>query len=179
MRDPGGYLWGFGTYDMAAGTGESRIFPGVHYRDARSAIRFLIDAFGFEKTLEVPGPDDTVMHAELRFGGGVLMTGELRVPPDAGDARQLVCVHVDNPDEHHKRAMAGGATIVMEPQTTPYGARHFAARDPKACCGCSAPISRRRDAQLLTVPRCVTRSKTDLCFCVFCGWSFCGICGLP
>lgn len=131
-RDAGGYLWCFGTYDMAAGAGEPTIFPEVHYKDARSAVRQLTDAFGLEPTIQVPNPDGSLMHAELRFrDSGVVMTGELLEPSPCGDTRQLTCVHVADPDAHYERALAGGAAIVKKPETTPYGARHYAARDPE------------------------------------------------
>lgn len=131
-RDPGGHLWGFGTYDMAAGDGEPTIFPEVHYGDPRKGIQFLTDAFGFDKTFEVPGPGGSTVHAELQFGSGVVMTGGLPEPgSEWAGVDQLVCVYVDDPDAHHARAKAGGATIAKAPENTPFGARHYAARDPE------------------------------------------------
>ena len=132
-RDREGHLWGFGTYTMGAATGEPTIFPELHYDDPTLAIRQLTTAFGFEKTLEVPGPANTLMHAELQRGSGVVF---LAPTADSGndDARikQLACVYVSDPDQHCLRAKAGGATIVTEPHDTPYGARFYVARDPEA-----------------------------------------------
>lgn len=129
-RDRGGYLWGFATYDMAAGDAEPTMFPEVHYRDARVAIAELTSAFGFETTLAVPGPNGTVMHAELTFGDGVVMSGEIHDDPSWGDGHQCICVYQPDPDAHYARAKEAGAAIVKAPETTPFGARHYAARDP-------------------------------------------------
>ena len=128
-RDSAGYLWGFGTYDMAAGDGEPTVFPEVTYRNAKAVLPELTGAFGFEKTLEVPGPDDTVMHAELKFHDGVVMAGEQREAPASGSPEQVICVYEPDPDAHHARAQAAGAAIMFAPTNTPYGARHYAARD--------------------------------------------------
>ena len=69
VRDPGGHLWGFGTYDMAGKeTGEPNIFIGLHYQDPRAALSWLTRVLGFESLKEVPGPDGNVMHAELQLG---------------------------------------------------------------------------------------------------------------
>jgi uncharacterized glyoxalase superfamily protein PhnB len=129
-RDLGGHLWGFGTYDMGEAPGEQNLFVGLHYPDGPAALDWLQKAFGLVKTLEVPGPDGSILHAELRFGDGVLMMGS--APHDQGfwgDDRQCLSVRLDDPDAHHARAKAAGASIVQGPQDTPYGARGYFVRD--------------------------------------------------
>jgi len=131
VRDPGGHLWGFGTYDMAGQhAGEPNIFVGLHYQDARAAQAWLTRAFGFEKMLEVPGPDGNVMHAEMRLGAGVIMleTGS-RDTAAWGQNTQGLWVHVSDPDAHFARAKKAGAKIIQEPKTTHYGARDYYAHD--------------------------------------------------
>src|SRR3954447_21183075 len=52
------------------------VWPTLRYADARAAIRFLVDAFGFEETACYPGQtEDVVAHAELRWptGGGIML----------------------------------------------------------------------------------------------------------
>ena len=130
VRDPEGYLWGFGTYEMGRGPGAPTLFPEVHYRDPRSALRFLVDGFGFEKTLDVPTPDGGLLHAELKMGDGYVMVSTIPGPDSEwAGLTQLVCAHVEDPDQHFRRARAGGATIVKEPEDTPYGARQYVAKD--------------------------------------------------
>jgi uncharacterized glyoxalase superfamily protein PhnB len=42
-----------------------------------------------------------------------------------GDQMQAIAVHVDDPDALFGRATAAGASVVLPPATTHYGARHF------------------------------------------------------
>ena len=129
VRDPAGHLWGFGTYDMQAPEGEPNIFVGLHYPDARAALAFLERAFGFINTFEVPGPDGGILHAEMRLGdGAILIDSGSRNPADWGDNVQAIHVHLADPDAHHARAAAAGATIIKAPFDTPW-ARGYYARD--------------------------------------------------
>jgi uncharacterized glyoxalase superfamily protein PhnB len=131
-RDPEGFLWGFGTYDMGRGQGAPTLFPEVHYRNPRAALTCLTDAFGFTKTLDVPTSDGGLLHAELQMDDGHVLVGT--TPAEGSEwagITQLVCAYVEDPDQHHLRARAGGATILSEPEDTPYGARQYVARDPE------------------------------------------------
>jgi uncharacterized glyoxalase superfamily protein PhnB len=52
------------------------VWPTLRYADARTAIRFLVEAFGFEEVCSYAGADEsTVTHAELRWpqGGGIML----------------------------------------------------------------------------------------------------------
>ena len=110
------------------------VWPALRYRDARAAIRFLIDAFGFEE-LAVYGEGDVVQHAELRWPqGGGIMLGSARddssiaaLPPGTG----AIYLVTDDPDAAYARAKAAGAEITRELNDTDYGSREFGARDPE------------------------------------------------
>jgi uncharacterized glyoxalase superfamily protein PhnB len=107
------------------------IYPTFRYRDARAAIRFLVDAFGFVEKAVHDNPDGTVGHAELSFGGGVIMLGQRRAESSPFDTeRSSTYVVVDDPDAHHAKAVAAGAEIVTGPIDQPYGSREYVARDP-------------------------------------------------
>jgi uncharacterized glyoxalase superfamily protein PhnB len=124
-RDLDGHLWGFGTYAMAHG-GEPNIFPGLHYRDSGAALDWLERAFGFARTLEVPGPDGSLAHAEARLGAGrVFLESGPRDAATWHDDRQATYVRVDDPDAHHARAVAAGASILKEPHDTPWGRTYY------------------------------------------------------
>ena len=56
----------------------SVIIPTLRYSDARAAIDWLCDAFGFEKQMVVPGEGNVIHHAQLRFGNGMIMLGTAR-----------------------------------------------------------------------------------------------------
>ena len=118
-----------------AKTPPPQVWPSLRARDARALIRFLVDAFGFEETV-VYGDGDRVDHAQLSWplGGGVML-GSTRDDPDDPFALKPgtfgAYVVVDDTDGVYARAKAAGAEIVREPDTTDYGSRDFAARDPE------------------------------------------------
>ena len=128
LRDPEGHLWGLGTYEMSRGSGEPTIFPEIRYRDAPAAAAWIENALGFRRTLTVPGPDGSLMHAEFRLDRGVVMIGAAS-PGEFSDLSHFSNLQVSDPDAHHARAKSAGAVIVREPQTARYGARFYAARD--------------------------------------------------
>jgi uncharacterized glyoxalase superfamily protein PhnB len=107
------------------------IIPTLRYEDAKAAIEFLDRAFGFERKEVHENEDGTIGHAELRYGTGVVMVGS-RKPGDRFETgRAVLYAIVEDPDAHHDRAKAAGATIVMELTDQPYGSREFAAEDPE------------------------------------------------
>ena len=114
------------------------IFPGLRYKDAPAAIDWLVRAFGFEQQMVVPGPDDTIAHAQLTLGPGVIMLGsarddELRLasPKDLGATTAAVYVYVSDVDAHYAQAKAAGAEVVRELADTDYGSREYSVRDPE------------------------------------------------
>ncbi|MCZ4124422.1 VOC family protein [Streptomyces sp. H39-S7] len=125
------------TTDTKAGNAPApQVWPSLRARDARSLIRFLVEAFGFEETV-VYGEGDRVDHAELCWppGGGIMLGSapqdgaedDFALPPGTFGAY----VVTDDPDALCVRARAAGAEIIKEPNDTHYGSRDFAARDPE------------------------------------------------
>ncbi len=125
---------------MAGRTADTTtVVPTMRYRDAPAAIEWLCRAFGFERNLVVPGPDGTIAHAQLSFGGGMIMLGSSRegefdalvaMPGDIGGrCTQTVYVIVADVDARHARAAAEGAEIVIAPADQDYGGRLYACRD--------------------------------------------------
>ncbi len=112
---------------------DAMVWPCLTYPDARAAITFLEEAFGFTATA-VHGTGDTVDHAELRWplGGGVML-GSPR-PGNVHDVpagQGLVYVVTGEPDALFARAVAAGATVVRELRDEDYGSRGFSVRDPQ------------------------------------------------
>ncbi|MCO6010315.1 VOC family protein [Actinoallomurus purpureus] len=114
---------------------ETRVWPALLYKDAHAAIRFLVDAFGFEE-VAVYETDGRVDHAELRApgGGGVMLGSAGRtdspidgLPPGTGS----VYVVTDGPDTLFERAVKAGATVVKGLTDEDYGSRGFTVRDPE------------------------------------------------
>jgi uncharacterized glyoxalase superfamily protein PhnB len=68
---------------MTTTSPRSSVIPGLRYRDAPAAIEFLCRVLGFEQQLVVPGADNTIAHAQLKLGGGLLLVGSAGVAPRA------------------------------------------------------------------------------------------------
>ena len=106
------------------------IYPSLRYRDAKAAIDFLEEAFGFEKLTVHANEDGTIAHAELAHGPSILMLGTDRDDVYGLRAGQgWLYVAVEAPDAHCERARAAGAEIIVELHDTDYGSRDYAARD--------------------------------------------------
>jgi uncharacterized glyoxalase superfamily protein PhnB len=117
----------------------STIIPCLRYRNAPAAIAWLDKAFGFEKQA-VYADGDTVHHAQLVFGGGMIMLGSADnasewgrhiAQPDeiGGRETQSACVIVADADAHYARAKAAGAEILIDIADQDYGGRGYACRD--------------------------------------------------
>ncbi|MGN7724571.1 VOC family protein [Luteimonas sp. 22616] len=115
------------------------IIPCLRYRDAFAAIDWLCRAFGFEKQA-VYADGDTVHHAQLTFGNGMIMLGsadnasdwgrQIAQPEEIGKREtQSPCVIVRDTDAHYARAKAAGAQIVMDISDQDYGGRGYSCRD--------------------------------------------------
>lgn len=111
------------------------LYPILTYSDPAAAIDWLCKAFGFTEHFVVRGEDGSIRHAELAFGGGILMLGggnaELGLKSPAQDpaAAQSLYVAVGDADAHHDRAVAAGAEVTMALRDTDYGSRDYGARD--------------------------------------------------
>ena len=107
------------------------IFPILRYQDARGAIRWLSEAFGFVEVFSVPGSGPVVRHAQLKLGGNLIMVGSVRPddgissPKTLGSATQMLAVYVDDPDAHFRHALAAGAEILYPPSDTDFGSREY------------------------------------------------------
>lgn len=117
----------------------STIIPAMRYRDAPAAIEWLCNAFGFEKKLVVPGAGNTIAHAELALGNGMVMIGSVtkdqfgalsKQPDEIGGAEtQRPYVIVADVEAHYALAKAAGAKILMELEKKEYGASGYACTD--------------------------------------------------
>lgn len=114
-----------------------RLYHTMRCQDAEAMIAWLKTMLGFAERV-VYRNAGTVVHAELAFGSSILMLGAHRDDAYAkrigdidGRRTDAVYLAVDDPDALHAKLKAAGAQIEMEPHTTDYGSRDFAARDPE------------------------------------------------
>jgi uncharacterized glyoxalase superfamily protein PhnB len=110
------------------------IVPTLAYEDVPTAVEWLTRVFGFRERagsrlqweggattwLEV---DDALIHVST--AGGHMMQS-----PQAtrGVSHQLK-VYIEDVDEHFRRAAAGGATIISQPEDGFWGGRIYRAKD--------------------------------------------------
>ncbi len=99
------------------------------------AVRFLVDVLGFTETLVVPGPDDSITHAELRWpeGGAVMIGSTSSCADGVHDAMKpgisAVNVVSGQIDAIHAKVVAAGAEITVGLHDTDYGSHTFTLRD--------------------------------------------------
>ena len=123
-----------------------RIVPFIGYEDARAAIAWLEQAFGFRENREARYEDDgTITHAELELEGATIY---LSTPAGYASPRTLRAesetarrsydnpwvidghfVEVEDVAAHHERARAAGAPILHGPEEPGYGFRVYTAED--------------------------------------------------
>ena len=118
---------------------KATVIPCLRYRNAPAAIEWLCQAFGFQKHLVVRGEGETIAHAQLSFGNGMIMLGSvkesefdrlMKQPDEIGGAEtQSAYVIVSNADALYARAKAAGAKIVLDIKDEDYGGRGFSCRD--------------------------------------------------
>jgi uncharacterized glyoxalase superfamily protein PhnB len=126
-----------GALARAAERGLPTLYPSVVYDDAPAAIDWLGRAFAFERHLVVPGPNNTIAHAELSVGPAMIMLGSSSNQPGQKSPKALgantggIYVVVDDVDAHAARAKAAGAVIVRPPTDEDYGGRAYTCRDPE------------------------------------------------
>jgi uncharacterized glyoxalase superfamily protein PhnB len=117
------------------------IIPTLRYRDAGAAIEWLCRAFGFEKHLVVSGEGNSIAHAHLTFGNGMIMLGtarddefgKLQKTPDqvGGVGTQSPYIIVPDADAHNAHAVAAGAKVVYALKDEDYGGRGYSCLDPE------------------------------------------------
>ena len=118
------------------------IIPSLKYKNARKAIQWLCEAFGFEEHLMVPGKGDLITHAQLVNGNCMIMVGSiqeeneysklLKHPGDIGgfqtQSPYIVLPH-EEIDAHYAHVQLIGAEIAMPLREEDYGGKNYACYD--------------------------------------------------
>ncbi len=114
------------------------LMPALFYRDPRSALKWLTDAFDFEVFMLIEDSEGNLVHSEMRFGDAAVMIGNEwsadHQSPASVDGRntQTTHIHIETDvDAHCERARRAGAEIIAEPETQFYGDRTYRCRDPE------------------------------------------------
>ena len=120
----------------------STLIPCLSYRDAPRMIDWLCSTFGFKRHLVVEDGQGGIVHAQLTFGGGMIMLGSERsgddpfgrlqkTPAVLGGTTQSPYVVVTDADDIHARVKAAGGEIVIAIKNADHGGRDFSCLDPE------------------------------------------------
>ncbi len=96
------------------------VMPYLILHDADGFIAFTKKVFDAVQNLRHLREDNkTVMHAELMISGNTIMLAEAAGQWKVATANLFV--YVDNADESYRKALAAGASSLMEPNDQSYG----------------------------------------------------------
>ncbi len=116
--------------------GYHSVTPYLIIRGASRAIEFYKKAFGATELMRFPGPNDTVMHAEIKIGDSPVMladegeTSTYRSPQTFGGSPVSLMIYVEDVDKVFNQAVSTGATATRPVADQFYGDRLGTLVDP-------------------------------------------------
>jgi uncharacterized glyoxalase superfamily protein PhnB len=108
--------------------GYHSVTPHLIVQGASKVLAFIKQAFGAQEHYSLPGPDGSIMHAEVKIGDSMVMIGEA-----TGEWKEMpasLVFYTENADAVYKRALEAGATSIREPADQFYGDRSGGVKDP-------------------------------------------------
>jgi PhnB protein len=103
---------------------------------AAEAIEFYKRAFGARERMRMPGPNDTIAHAEIEIGDSLVMVSDpfpqssITTPNGLGGTTTALFMYVENVDEVVQQAVDAGATVTMPVENQFWGDRFGMVADP-------------------------------------------------
>ena len=97
----------------------SPVMPYIIASDAEALIGFITKVFGAKEKLRVNKEDGSPMHCEYSINGGTIMFGQSGEEWKAFPCGMFVVV--EDVDATHEKAIANGATSILEPGDRGYG----------------------------------------------------------
>jgi uncharacterized glyoxalase superfamily protein PhnB len=101
--------------------GYHSITPYLVVAGAAKVIDFAKEAFGAQELFRMPGPNNTIGHAEFKIGDSVVMIADGGGPHPQRPGNLML--YVPNVDEVYRRALKAGGTSEREPADQFYGDR--------------------------------------------------------
>lgn len=105
-------------------------------RGAARALDYYKKAFGATEIMRFPGPGDTVAHAEIKIGDGVVMLADeapdmgYRSPQSIGGTPVSLLFYVADVDARFAQAVKAGGKVQRAVQDQFYGDRSGTLEDP-------------------------------------------------
>jgi PhnB protein len=108
--------------------GYRTVTPYLIVGNATRLLDFLAQAFGAHERMRMPGPNETIGHAEVTIGDSVVMVADAneQFPTRTG----TIHLYVEDCDDTYSRALEAGGTSAREPTTEFYGDRMAGVDDP-------------------------------------------------
>jgi PhnB protein len=116
--------------------GHHSVTPSIMVAGAAKAIDFYKKALGAEELSRFPGPDGSIMHAEIRIGDSPIMLGDempeqgAKGPNAYGGTPVSFFIYQDNVDAAWKRAIDAGGKQIMPLADQFWGDRAGCFEDP-------------------------------------------------
>ena len=112
------------------------VSASITVKDAVAAIEFYKQAFGAEELMRIKGPNNSVLHAEIKVGDSIVMLADewpgnhVQSPATLKNTTCMLHIYTKDVDAAHKRAVTAGATETMPPTDMFWGDRFSTVTDP-------------------------------------------------
>jgi PhnB protein len=116
--------------------GYHTIIPYLIVKGAARALDYYEQVFGASEVMRMPGPNDKIVHAEIKINGSTVMLAdempgmEFKSPPSIGGSPVGMVVYVEDVDACVTRATSKGGRILKPVQDQFYGDRSGTVLDP-------------------------------------------------
>ncbi len=130
VKDKAGNYWYIATRSEGDYKWEDApdVQPYLHPLRGGPVIDFLKKAFGVEELgPRATSPDGVIHHVTLKIGSSHFELGEVQGPYQP--MKSMFYLYVPDCDSLYRRAIAAGATSIMEPADHPYGDRSGGVKD--------------------------------------------------
>lgn len=115
-----------------------RVTPALVVDGGARALEFYAQVFSANERMRVPGPEGTIVHAEIEIGDSTLIVEDASpymgtsAPPAGGldGSPVFLFIYVENVDDVIARAVELGATLKRPPRDQFYGDRDAFIVDP-------------------------------------------------
>jgi PhnB protein len=116
--------------------GYQSVIPALSIQGAAEAIEFYKRAFGAQERYRMPGPNNSIAHAELQIGDSVLMLSDpfpqatTKPPTELGGTSVNIFMYVEDVDATFQQAVDAGATVAAPLEDQFWGDRFGSVIDP-------------------------------------------------
>lgn len=116
------------------------VTPHLVVSPCGEAIDFYKKAFSAEELMRMPGPENMVMHCELKIGNSILMLADemegmgMKCARNVDATTVTLHMYVQDADVAFQKAVDAGCTVEMSVTDMPWGDRYGKLKDPYGNC---------------------------------------------